>query len=67
MSSIDIAKLDLTSIAVIVVVGLVGGVIAKKIKVPDIVLFLVFGIAIGPSLWDCLVSRAFSMFPLSLR
>ena len=49
MSSIDIAKMDLLSVAIIVVIGLVGSVIAKKIKIPDIVLFLLLGISIGPA------------------
>jgi cell volume regulation protein A len=49
MSHIDIAKIDLLSLAVIIVIGLVGSVIAKKIKVPDIVLFLLLGISIGPA------------------
>jgi cell volume regulation protein A len=49
MSSIEIAKMDLLSVAIIVVIGLIGSVIAKKIKIPDIVLFLLLGISIGPA------------------
>ncbi|HEY6528155.1 MAG TPA: sodium:proton antiporter [Cellvibrionaceae bacterium] len=50
MSSIEIAKQDLFYIAVIILTGLIGVVLAKKIKVPDIVLFLLIGIALGPAL-----------------
>jgi len=49
MSHIDIAKIDLLYVAVIIVTGLIGSVIAKKIKVPDIVVFLLLGIGIGPA------------------
>jgi cell volume regulation protein A len=49
MSHIDIAKIDLFYVAIIIAVGLIASVVAKKIKVPDIVVFLVFGIAIGPA------------------
>jgi len=49
MSHIDIAKMDLLSVAIIILTGLVGSVVAKKIKVPDIVVFLLLGIGIGPA------------------
>jgi len=48
MSHIDIAKIDLLYVAIIIVTGLIGSALAKKIKVPDIVLFLLIGIGIGP-------------------
>lgn len=50
MSSLEIAKLDLMYVGIIIFTGLLGGVIAKKIKVPDIVLFLLIGIALGPTI-----------------
>lgn len=50
MSSLEIAKLDLMYIGIIIFTGLIGGVFAKKIKVPDIVLFLLIGIGLGPTL-----------------
>ncbi len=50
MSSLDIAKLDLMYVGIIIFTGLLGGVIAKKIKVPDIVLFLLIGIGLGPTI-----------------
>ncbi len=49
MSSLAIAKLDLMYVGIIIFTGLLGGVIAKKIKVPDIVLFLLIGIGLGPA------------------
>lgn len=48
MSSIEIAKHDLFYIAVVILTGLAGSIVAKKIRVPDIVIFLLVGIAIGP-------------------
>ena len=49
MSSLAIAKIDLMYIGIIIFMGLLGGVVAKKIKVPDIVLFLLIGIGLGPT------------------
>jgi cell volume regulation protein A len=49
MSHIDIAKLDLLYVAIIIATGLIGSALARKIKVPDIVVFLLIGIGIGPS------------------
>jgi potassium/hydrogen antiporter len=50
MSSLGVAKLDLMYVGIIIFTGLLGGVIAKKIKVPDIVLFLLIGIGLGPAI-----------------
>src|SRR5690606_11954769 len=50
MSSLEIAKLDLMYVGIIIFTGLLGGVIARKIKVPDIVLFLLIGIGLGPTI-----------------
>ena len=49
MSSLATAKIDLMYIGIIIFMGLLGGVVAKKIKVPDIVLFLLIGIGLGPT------------------
>lgn len=49
MSSLDSAKLDLMYVGIIIFMGLLGGVLAKKIKIPDIVLFLLIGIGLGPN------------------
>jgi len=54
MSSLGIAKLDLMYVGIIIFTGLLGGVLAKKIKVPDIVLFLLIGIGLGPAVGDIL-------------
>lgn len=54
MSSIAIAKLDLFYLSVVILTGISGSVVAKKIKVPDIVFFLVLGIAIGPAAFNLL-------------
>lgn len=50
MSTLEIAKLDLMYVGIIIFTGLLGGVIARKIKIPDIVLFLLIGIALGPTI-----------------
>ncbi|MBI2381134.1 MAG: sodium:proton antiporter [Gammaproteobacteria bacterium] len=47
MSAIEVAKHTLLSAGVIMAVGTVCGVVAKKIKVPDIVLFLLAGMLLG--------------------
>lgn len=47
MSAIDVAQDILKSAGIIMLVGTVCGVLAKKIKVPDIVLFLLAGIVLG--------------------
>jgi len=49
MSNLVIAKLDLMYVGIIIFAGLLGGVVAQKIKVPDIVLFLLIGIGLGPA------------------
>ncbi|HRH76187.1 MAG TPA: sodium:proton antiporter [Cellvibrionaceae bacterium] len=54
MSSIATAKLDLFYLSIVILTGISGSVIAKKIKVPDIVFFLILGIAIGPAAFNLL-------------
>ncbi len=49
MSTVDIAKQDLLYVAIIILAGLLGAVCARKIRVPDIVLFLLLGILLGPA------------------
>ena len=49
MTSVAIAKQDLLYVAIIILAGLIGGVLAKKVKVPDIVQFLLIGIVLGPA------------------
>ncbi len=48
MNSLDFAKQDLLSAGIILLTGLVGLVVAKKLKIPDIVVFLLTGIILGP-------------------
>jgi len=50
-SAIEIAKHTLLSGGLILAVGTVTGFVARKIKVPDIALFLIVGMAIGPALF----------------
>jgi cell volume regulation protein A len=44
----DVAKHTLLSCGFILAVGTVAGLLAQKIKIPDVAVFLVAGIAIGP-------------------
>ena len=47
-AAIEIAKHTLLSCGLILAVGTVTGLLAQKIRVPDVAVFLVAGIAIGP-------------------
>jgi potassium/hydrogen antiporter len=47
-ASIEIAKHTLLSVALILGIGTVIGPLAQKIRVPDVALFLIVGMAIGP-------------------
>jgi cell volume regulation protein A len=47
-ASIEIARHTLLSCGLILAIGTVSGLLAQKIRIPDIALFLVAGIAIGP-------------------
>lgn len=49
MSSIEIAKLDLMYVGLVIAAGLLGGAAARKLRIPDIVLFLIIGILMGPA------------------
>ena len=48
--AIELAKETLLSGGILLAVGTVTGFVARKIKVPDIALFLIVGIAIGPAM-----------------
>src|SRR5689334_22339818 len=48
-SSIEIAKHTLMSGGIILAIGTVTGLLAQKIKIPDVAVFLVVGILIGPA------------------
>jgi len=56
--AIEIAKNTLLTAGLILAVGTVTGFVARKIKVPDIALFLIVGIAIGPALLGLINIRA---------
>jgi cell volume regulation protein A len=47
-ATIDIAKHILLSCGLILAIGMLAGLLAQKIKVPDVAVFLVAGIALGP-------------------
>jgi cell volume regulation protein A len=47
-ASIEIAKHTLLACGLILVIGTLGAFIAQKLKIPDIPIFLLSGIAIGP-------------------
>jgi potassium/hydrogen antiporter len=47
-ASIEIARHTLLSCGLILAVGTVAGLLAQKIRIPDVAVFLVAGIAIGP-------------------
>ena len=47
-AAIDIAKHTLLSGGLILAIGIVTGLLAQKIKIPDVAVFLIAGMAIGP-------------------
>ena len=47
-ASIEIAKHTLLSCGLILAIGTLAGFLAQKIRIPDVAVFLVIGIAIGP-------------------
>jgi len=47
-ASIEIAKHTLLSCGFILAVGTLAGLLAQKIRIPDVAVFLVVGVAIGP-------------------
>ena len=47
-SSIEIAKYTLLSCGLVLAIGTLAGLLAQKIRIPDVAVFLVTGIAIGP-------------------
>jgi potassium/hydrogen antiporter len=47
-TSIELAKHTLLSCGLILAIGTLTGLLAQKIKIPDVALFLIVGLAIGP-------------------
>lgn len=48
-SAIEIAKHTLLSCGIVLSIGTITGLLAQKIKVPDVAIFLIVGMAIGPA------------------
>src|SRR5450432_2050352 len=46
-ASIEIAKHTLLSCGLILAIGTIAGLLAQKIRIPDVAVFLITGIAIG--------------------
>ena len=57
-ASIEIAKHTLLAFGLILAIGTVAAVLAQKIRVPDVAVFLVAGIAIGPQALDLVQIKA---------
>ena len=49
-TSIEVAKHTLLSGGLILAIGIITGLLAQKIKIPDVAVFLVVGMAIGPEM-----------------
>jgi cell volume regulation protein A len=47
-ASIEIAKHTLLSCGLILAIGTIAGLLAQKVRVPDVAVFLIVGIAMGP-------------------
>jgi cell volume regulation protein A len=47
-AAIEIARHTLLSCGLILAIGTIAGLLAQKIRVPDVAVFLVAGIALGP-------------------
>lgn len=60
-ATIEIAKQTLLSIGIILAVGSFCGFISQKIRVPDIVVFLLVGILLGPEVTSVINIRADSV------
>jgi cell volume regulation protein A len=57
-ASIEIARHTLLSCGLILAVGTLAGLLAQKIRIPDVAVFLVAGIAIGPQALGLIDIRA---------
>lgn len=38
----------MASISILGIIGIIGGFIGEKLKIPDVVIYLIFGVAFGP-------------------
>jgi len=57
-ASIEIAKHTLLAFGLILAIGTVAALLAQKIRVPDVAVFLITGIAIGPQALGLLMDWA---------
>jgi potassium/hydrogen antiporter len=57
-ASLEIAKHTLLSCGLVLAVGTLAGLLAQKVRIPDVAVFLVVGIAIGPQALDLIDIRA---------
>jgi cell volume regulation protein A len=57
-ASIEIAKHTLLAFGLILAIGTVAALLAQKIRVPDVAVFLIAGIAIGPQALDLVQIKA---------
>ena len=57
-ASIEIAKHTLLAFGLILAIGTVAALLAQKIRIPDVAVFLVAGIAIGPQALDLVQIKA---------
>jgi cell volume regulation protein A len=57
-ASIDIARHILLSCGLILAIGTLAGLLAQKIRIPDVAVFLVAGIALGPEMLGLIDIRA---------
>lgn len=56
--SIEMAKQALLSFGIILAAGTLSGLLAQKVRVPDVVIFLLFGILMGPEVTGILHIKA---------
>lgn len=56
--SIEMAKQVLLSFGIILAAGTLSGLLAQKVRVPDVVIFLLFGILMGPEVTGILHIKA---------
>jgi cell volume regulation protein A len=57
-ASIEIAKHTLVSCGLILAIGTITGLLAQKIKIPDVAVFLIVGMLIGPGVFGLIDIKA---------
>jgi cell volume regulation protein A len=62
MSSIEIAKQTLLQCGLILTIGTLTGLLARKIRIPDVALFLIVGMGVGPEALGLINIKADSAF-----